>query len=245
MVEHSTPSLLEDRPSVVAAAAAALLGVALLDLPYGYYQFLRVAVCAAALYVAYRLHADNQIVPLLGAAAIAILFNPLYEMEFDPDEWQVIDAAAALAFAAYALWRVSTPDQRTKRFMTAGALLGAGAFVMAAPSMRSSTWDDHSGNTANYTADESLMGSDITAVDALNGTDANLGYDPYSGPSEVTATNLLTSITNNTASTNLLDSYLAPPPRPTDAVSALDEALNSIDEAADVVGNVANDSMEE
>jgi hypothetical protein len=35
--------------------------------------------------------------------------------------------------------------------------------------------DAAANNTANYATDEALMGNDVTAVDAMNGTDANLG----------------------------------------------------------------------
>lgn len=81
---------------------AALLTIAIFDLPYGYYTFLRVVVCAAAAFGVY-----DAINLLEGAAKkvwatifvlIAILFNPLVPVYLNKLTWAPIDLIVAVIF---------------------------------------------------------------------------------------------------------------------------------------------------
>src|ERR1700754_3817286 len=92
----------------VSFACAALLGLAVLDLPYGYYTFLRWAVCAAALIllgIEQRTHKTNLWV--VGYAIIAILFNPIVPIHLARGTWLPIDLACAAFFVTHAIrnWR--------------------------------------------------------------------------------------------------------------------------------------------
>lgn len=75
-----------------------LLVVALLPLPYGYFMFLRLAITAAAAYVAYENF--NKDTPVWGIVfiGVALLFNPFYTVHFDKGLWAVIDIAVAALF---------------------------------------------------------------------------------------------------------------------------------------------------
>ena len=59
-----------------------------------------------------------------------------------------------------------------KTVMTGSFLAGAALLVAACGGGESTEANNTAGN---YAGDEALMGNDVTAVDALNGTDANLG----------------------------------------------------------------------
>lgn len=87
-------------------AAAALLLIALLKLPYGYYQFLRVVVCLVGIIAAARLYAVGQVPLAVAAALAAIIFNPIAPLHFDRETWMYLNAAGAAVFAALG-WRVS------------------------------------------------------------------------------------------------------------------------------------------
>jgi hypothetical protein len=56
------------------------------------------------------------------------------------------------------------------KVMTGSMVAGAALLVAAC----GGGGDTNTANTANY-SDEALMGNDVTSVDAMNGTDANLG----------------------------------------------------------------------
>ena len=81
--------------------AAALLLIALADWPYGYYQFLRWAICSASAVCAWRALRDGRTVWVIGFVGLALLFNPLHTVHFRKSEWAWIDALAALAFLAF------------------------------------------------------------------------------------------------------------------------------------------------
>ena len=84
----------------VQVCAAVLLLGALADWPYGYYQFLRLAVCAAGGFCAWRAWMHRQPLWGSGMVGLVLLFNPILTVHFRRGEWAWIDALAALAFIA-------------------------------------------------------------------------------------------------------------------------------------------------
>ena len=58
-----------------------------------------------------------------------------------------------------------------KKVMTGSMIAGAALFVAACGGGDDATTN----NASNFATDDALMGNDVTAVDATNGTDANLG----------------------------------------------------------------------
>ncbi len=87
---------------VVQLCVVVLLLAALADWPYGYYQFLRWAVCAGAVYCGWRASQEGRILWVVGFVGLALLFNPFQTIHFRRDEWAWIDILSALAFAAFA-----------------------------------------------------------------------------------------------------------------------------------------------
>lgn len=84
-------------PIPVIYGAAALLAVAVLPLPYGYYQLLRLVatgVFAWAAIVAFRRGRAGH---GFGFAVLALLFNPVTPVYLSKVLWTPIDLGAALA----------------------------------------------------------------------------------------------------------------------------------------------------
>jgi len=77
---------------------AFLLVLALADWPYGYYQFLRLAVFIAAGLSSWRSWKEGRPFWAVVLASLALLFNPFQPIHFRRDEWAWIDALAALIF---------------------------------------------------------------------------------------------------------------------------------------------------
>jgi hypothetical protein len=84
------------KPHLPAIATAAALLLAWAPLPYGYYQLLRFAVTACALWLLFSRGWDNHPVwsksVLIG---LAVLFNPLIPIHLSREIWTVIDPIAA------------------------------------------------------------------------------------------------------------------------------------------------------
>lgn len=83
---------------LVAAIAGVMLVIALAPLPYGYYQFLRWAVCAIAIFIAIKAYTWRSFWATWLFGAIAVLFNPIVPVNLPKATWQPIDAAVALLF---------------------------------------------------------------------------------------------------------------------------------------------------
>jgi hypothetical protein len=86
--------------NIVTIITSGLLFVALFDgLPYGYFTFLRFAVCAVGFYLAYKTYEDNKESLWVWAfAGIAVLFNPIIIVHFERATWTVIDLIIGIFF---------------------------------------------------------------------------------------------------------------------------------------------------
>ncbi|GMU87022.1 MAG: hypothetical protein AMXMBFR48_22630 [Ignavibacteriales bacterium] len=79
---------------------AGLLLLTLFDMPYGYYQFLRIAAAAGFGYLAFLgFKSKFRFTPLLWVAG-ALLFNPVFKVALKRDAWQLFDIAFALLLIA-------------------------------------------------------------------------------------------------------------------------------------------------
>lgn len=74
----------------------ALLGIATFDLPYGYYQFLRIAVTTWAILTLIQAYnhlgeSPGKTCTLLLTGSIAILYNPILPIHLDKDNWTILN----------------------------------------------------------------------------------------------------------------------------------------------------------
>lgn len=87
----------------IALAAAALLFLALAQLPIGYYTFLRIAITIAAVLMIFDSYKERVNIWSIAFGIIAIVFNPIIPVYlYQKDKWMPIDIGAAILFATYA-----------------------------------------------------------------------------------------------------------------------------------------------
>jgi hypothetical protein len=79
------------------SGAVALL-VAIADLPYGYYQLLRWAVCGIGIYSVYLAYKQKKKAWIWTFGIIALVFNPIFRFHFGKAGWQVIDVMAGIIY---------------------------------------------------------------------------------------------------------------------------------------------------
>ena len=79
---------------------AGLLFAAALPLPYGFYSFLRIAVCAFSIAVTFAIYSETSRFTLWCAIllAIAALFNPFIPVHLSKSVWSVLDVVAGALF---------------------------------------------------------------------------------------------------------------------------------------------------
>ncbi|GLS30552.1 hypothetical protein SAMN04488498_103132 [Mesorhizobium albiziae] len=101
---------------IVAIVAAVALAVAILPLPYGYYQVLRLGIFAAGLYCGIKAKSAGN--DGLGYCLFftALVFNPFLPIYLSREIWLPLDllSAALFGFTAYSFPKTSSgPQQET------------------------------------------------------------------------------------------------------------------------------------
>lgn len=72
-------------------APATLSAIALFELPYGYYQFLRILVTGCCIWIAAWHNAKSNTPAMLLFGALAILFNPLFKVHMSRDLHEIFN----------------------------------------------------------------------------------------------------------------------------------------------------------
>lgn len=89
---------------------AAMLILALFQLPYGYYTLLRLVVCLTAAIIAFQSWPKVQ-VWAIAFGFVALLFNPMIIVSLDRETWAPIDVAVAGMYLSH-WWLVGRRLQR-------------------------------------------------------------------------------------------------------------------------------------
>lgn len=82
--------------------ASVLLLIAIAPMPYGYYQFLRIAITIVAGIIAYSLFEKNQKKSLVAFVVIMILYNPILVIHLERAIWSPINIVTAVFFIVFA-----------------------------------------------------------------------------------------------------------------------------------------------
>jgi len=77
---------------------AVLLLIALLPLPYFYYQLLRIVVTIVAAIYAYSFYEDNQMPNAITFGVIVLIWNPIFPIYLDKSVWLILDSIGAVIF---------------------------------------------------------------------------------------------------------------------------------------------------
>lgn len=85
-----------DLPKAVKLILAVLLLLCLADMPYGYYQFVRLASFIAFGFLAYKAYGANKIGETILFCALCLLFQPLEKIALGRFLWNVVDFVVAL-----------------------------------------------------------------------------------------------------------------------------------------------------
>lgn len=91
-------------PSVLCAVPAALLLLATTHMPYGYYQFLRLAVCGGSAFASWLLfRRSHRALAPWALVILALLYNPVFIVHLSRREWRPINLISAVVLVLVAL----------------------------------------------------------------------------------------------------------------------------------------------
>lgn len=68
----------------------------LFDMPYGYYQFVRLTAGISFAYFAYTSYGEKKEIQMLLFIALAILFQPFFKISLGRELWNVVDVLVAM-----------------------------------------------------------------------------------------------------------------------------------------------------
>ena len=94
----------------LASVATALLLLALLPMPYGYYTILRLVICA--IFVVYATALNDMRHPLLQLVAwvTVVTYNPLIPVHLGRDIWSTVNILT-IVLAWPMAWKIRRPEQ--------------------------------------------------------------------------------------------------------------------------------------
>lgn len=81
---------------IVKIILAILLALCLLDMPYGYFQFVRFTSMAAFIYLTYDNHLKKNKIETYLFGILALLFQPLFKISLGREIWNVVDVMVAI-----------------------------------------------------------------------------------------------------------------------------------------------------
>lgn len=87
---------MKNSEALIKIALAILLFLCLLDMPYGYYQFVRFVALIGFGILAYKANEQNQKTEMLIYGALALLFQPIFKIALGRVMWNIIDVIVGI-----------------------------------------------------------------------------------------------------------------------------------------------------
>jgi hypothetical protein len=82
---------------------AILLFICLLDMPYGYFQFIRLASLVVFTILAYQSFENNQQMELIIYVGLALLFQPFFKISLGRELWNIVDVIVGIGLVISSL----------------------------------------------------------------------------------------------------------------------------------------------
>jgi len=82
---------------------AILLFICLLDMPYGYFQFIRLASLVVFTILAYQSFENNKQMELIIYVGLALLFQPFFKISLGIELWNIVDVIVGIGLVISSL----------------------------------------------------------------------------------------------------------------------------------------------
>lgn len=89
-----------DSQRISALVAGIFCGIAIFNLPYGFYMLLRCVSSGAAIYLLLTARQRIQDWQVFALIVVILVFNPIFKVHLGRDMWRIIDAVAAVFYFA-------------------------------------------------------------------------------------------------------------------------------------------------
>lgn len=83
-------------PSIIKVVLASLFFLCLLDMPYGFYQFVRFTGLIGFAILAYQVHEQGKQTELIIYGGLALLFQPFFKIALGRQMWNIVDVVVGV-----------------------------------------------------------------------------------------------------------------------------------------------------
>lgn len=98
--------------AIIKIVLSILLFLCLLDMPYGFYQFVRFTALIGFGVLAYKANEEHKNAEMIIFGALALLFQPFFKIALGRELWNVVDVIVGIGLIAN-LFMNRTKNQRT------------------------------------------------------------------------------------------------------------------------------------
>lgn len=81
---------------VIKIAMAILMFLCLLDMPYGFYQFVRFVALIGFGILAYKANEENRNTEMIIYGGLALLFQPFFKIALGREMWNIVDVVVGI-----------------------------------------------------------------------------------------------------------------------------------------------------
>lgn len=89
---------------ILCLVLAAMMLLAVVPWPYGYYVLVRFVAMVVFGYMAYSFYSNRRIEHAIIAGVLALLFQPFIKVALGREVWQVVDVIAGIGLIGYVIW---------------------------------------------------------------------------------------------------------------------------------------------
>jgi hypothetical protein len=81
---------------IVKVSLSLLFFLCLADMPYGYYQFVRLAGLVGFAILAYKAHQQGKQTEMIIYSGLALLFQPFFKIALGREMWNIVDVVVGI-----------------------------------------------------------------------------------------------------------------------------------------------------
>ena len=96
---------------IIKFALAGLFFLCLLDMPYGFYQFVRFVGLIGFVILAYHANKQGKQIEMIINGALAILFQPFFKIALGREFWNIVDVLVGIGLLL-SIWMSAKSTQR-------------------------------------------------------------------------------------------------------------------------------------
>lgn len=102
---------MKNSATIIKIVLATLMFLCLLDMPYGFYQFVRFIALIGFAILAYKANEENKNTEMIIYGGLALLFQPFFKIALGREIWNIVDVIVGIGLIA-SLFMNRTKSQR-------------------------------------------------------------------------------------------------------------------------------------